>query len=125
MIKELKANFVYKRENAKELNEQGFISSVRLGRLDHDGATKLGLDYAKLDNPKDIINKFRDVSGNYCICLQYSTTNKKYWYKLSDLQKLYGYNSKLELKIEKNSFKNRRKCKLVRSYGNTNYYVKI
>lgn len=89
MIKIRKAEGSLKRTYAKEMKLDGFISATELSGTRLYQKVELGINPTSLVNYKNLKKKFEEEEELRCICLDYGTGCKKYWYKISDLQKLY------------------------------------
>lgn len=89
MISIKKADYTKKKQYSKEMKLDGFISSVELSAMHFTQIDSLGIDSRKLDNPKILKQKFEADNNLRCICLYYGGITKKYWYKITDLQKIY------------------------------------
>jgi hypothetical protein len=82
MISYRKVNFTEKRKVAKQLNRDGYISSVELSKMDFNELDSIGIDSKKFDKAEIIKQKFE--KDNFLRC-------KKYWYYLEDLRKVYKH----------------------------------
>ncbi len=89
MISIKKAEWQKKRQYAKEMKLDGFISAVELSGMHFSQIDSLGVDSRKLDNAKLLKKKFEFDKNVMAICLDYGGT-KKYWYKIDDLKKIYS-----------------------------------
>lgn len=90
MISIREASFLDKKKIAKEMHLDGYISSTALSGMHYTQIDALGIDSKKLDSPKLLKKKFEEDNNLRCICLDYGRYNKKYWYSIADLRKIYG-----------------------------------
>lgn len=90
MIVTEKHNPENKRKVAEILSNRGYISTIALTGLPYEKLDELSISSRILNDKKNIKSFFEQDSSPYMgICVDYGGKSKRYWYRISDLQKIY------------------------------------